>query len=444
MLTLLLAFIGCAVAMLLTVQHFTKTENGCFKSGEGCASTLSSAYGQVKGVPTAAFGLAMYGALAGLCLARRKQLRSGRDHEAARAAAYAVSGAGDGGDADSVRADFEGSGDRPASSSSFSNRASQTGAFLPMAASGASVRRLDLMIWGLSLLGFGISVWLQYVAIYQLESFCKYCFTSATIVTLIFALASRDYLLDGRTLNGEQKMLVGVIGFIFVMCGFIIGPQIWEIASKPHIQREAPIRSDNRAEVTNQLLHVKGDPKAKYTLIEFADYMCSHCALAAPEMEKALLQNPHDVRIAFRNFPLPMATHRWAHQAAVAAEAAGEQGKFWEMHDLLFKRQEEMAAPNFTDADLRLRTEAHRYDLVLMDVQMPEMDGFEATGKIRNELGLNLPVLAMTAGVMESEREECIACGMNDFIAKPIDVEDMLRVIARNLPVTQKTASGLA
>lgn len=50
----------------------------------------------------------------------------------------------------------------------------------------------------------------------------------------------------------------------------------------------------------------------------------------------------------------------------------------------------------------------------------------------------------MTAGVMESEREECIACGMNDFIAKPIDVEDMLRVIARNLPATQKTASGLA
>jgi CheY-like chemotaxis protein len=92
----------------------------------------------------------------------------------------------------------------------------------------------------------------------------------------------------------------------------------------------------------------------------------------------------------------------------------------------------------------RLRTEAHRYDLVLMDVQMPEMDGFEATGKIRNELDLHLPVLAMTAGVMESEREECIACGMNDFIAKPIDVEDMLRVIARNLPATQKTASGLA
>ncbi|SEN79517.1 Signal transduction histidine kinase [Duganella sp. CF517] len=80
-----------------------------------------------------------------------------------------------------------------------------------------------------------------------------------------------------------------------------------------------------------------------------------------------------------------------------------------------------------------LRTESHRYDVVLMDVQMPEMDGFEATRLIRSELKLTLPVLAMTAGVLASEREQCTASGMNDFIAKPIDVEEMLRAILRNL-----------
>jgi len=92
------------------------------------------------------------------------------------------------------------------------------------------------------------------------------------------------------------------------------------------------------------------------------------------------------------------------------------------------------AVDNGVAALERLRTDAHRYDLVLMDVQMPEMDGFEATTRIRADLGLTLPVLAMTAGVMESEREQCIACGMNDFIAKPIDVEQMLRVIGRHIP----------
>jgi len=78
-----------------------------------------------------------------------------------------------------------------------------------------------------------------------------------------------------------------------------------------------------------------------------------------------------------------------------------------------------------------LRSE--RYDLVLMDVQMPVMDGFTATRLIREELRLQLPVVAMTAGVMESEREQCIAAGMDDFIAKPIDVEQMFATIQRRL-----------
>ncbi|KQN69336.1 histidine kinase [Duganella sp. Leaf61] len=72
-------------------------------------------------------------------------------------------------------------------------------------------------------------------------------------------------------------------------------------------------------------------------------------------------------------------------------------------------------------------------DLVLMDVQMPVMDGFTATRIIREELRLSLPVIATTAGVMASEREQCIAAGMDDFIGKPIDVEQMFSILARHL-----------
>jgi len=78
------------------------------------------------------------------------------------------------------------------------------------------------------------------------------------------------------------------------------------------------------------------------------------------------------------------------------------------------------------------------YDLVLMDVQMPVMDGFAATGAIRQELKLDLPILAMTAGVMQSEQERCIAAGMNDFIAKPIDVEQMLDIVLRHIPAGRR------
>ncbi|MDC8759150.1 CHASE domain-containing protein [Janthinobacterium fluminis] len=92
----------------------------------------------------------------------------------------------------------------------------------------------------------------------------------------------------------------------------------------------------------------------------------------------------------------------------------------------------------------RLRTDPRRYDLVLMDVQMPVMDGFAATRAIRAELALALPVLAMTAGVMLSEREQCLASGMNDFIAKPINVEQMLAAIARHLPAGRLLRPGAA
>ena len=66
---------------------------------------------------------------------------------------------------------------------------------------------------------------------------------------------------------------------------------------------------------------------------------------------------------------------------------------------------------------------ANDYDLVLMDCQMPVMDGYEATGKIRDELHLrNLPIVAMTANALASDRERCLSAGMNDHIPKPIDV----------------------
>lgn len=74
------------------------------------------------------------------------------------------------------------------------------------------------------------------------------------------------------------------------------------------------------------------------------------------------------------------------------------------------------------------------YDAVLMDVQMPEMDGLETTKAIRNKLGLkDLPIIAMTAHAMYGDREKCIAAGMNDYIPKPVDRERLLALLSLNL-----------
>jgi two-component system, sensor histidine kinase and response regulator len=72
------------------------------------------------------------------------------------------------------------------------------------------------------------------------------------------------------------------------------------------------------------------------------------------------------------------------------------------------------------------------YDGVLMDCQMPVMDGFAATRKIReNPANTNLPIIAMTANAMVGDKEKCLGAGMNDFIAKPIDVDQMFATLAR-------------
>lgn len=81
--------------------------------------------------------------------------------------------------------------------------------------------------------------------------------------------------------------------------------------------------------------------------------------------------------------------------------------------------------------------QSNRYDLILMDCQMPEMDGYEATGAIRAleaQSGGHIPIIAMTANAMAGDRERCIAAGMDDYLSKPVGMEQLRIKIQRWLP----------
>ncbi|MCF3107450.1 response regulator [Niabella sp. CC-SYL272] len=85
-----------------------------------------------------------------------------------------------------------------------------------------------------------------------------------------------------------------------------------------------------------------------------------------------------------------------------------------------------------------------QYSLVLMDIQMPEMDGFTTTAVIRNELHLTLPVIAMTANALTSQKEQCLNAGMDAYISKPLDEAQLHHLLVRWLdePRTQTTVAA--
>ncbi len=105
------------------------------------------------------------------------------------------------------------------------------------------------------------------------------------------------------------------------------------LSSAPPTQQRAMPRDE-------QPVHFKGRLDAPVQLDEFGDYQCPPCGLFHPIAQRVLAQYGDRLRFSFRNLPLPK-IHKFAAEAARAAEAAGQQGKFWEMHDLLYEKQQE-------------------------------------------------------------------------------------------------------
>lgn len=110
--------------------------------------------------------------------------------------------------------------------------------------------------------------------------------------------------------------------------------------------------------------HVQGPADAPLTMVEYGDYECPYCGAAYPIVKRIQRQMGDRLRFAFRNFPITT-SHPHAEAAAEAAEAAGAQGRFWEMHDRLYENQSRLSRP-----DLRSHAEALGLDLERFDDEL--------------------------------------------------------------------------
>lgn len=112
--------------------------------------------------------------------------------------------------------------------------------------------------------------------------------------------------------------------------------------------------------------HVQGPADAAVTLVEYGDYECPYCGAAYPIIKQVQARMGDRLRFVFRNFPITT-SHPHAEQAAEAAEAAAGQGRFWQMHDLLFENQKHLR-----DRDLRAYAERLGLDVEQFDKELAE------------------------------------------------------------------------
>ena len=112
--------------------------------------------------------------------------------------------------------------------------------------------------------------------------------------------------------------------------------------------------------------HIQGPADAAVTLVEYGDFECPYCGGAYPIIKEVQARMGDRLRFVFRNFPIST-SHPHAEQAAEAAEAAAGQGRFWQMHDLLFENQRRLR-----DQDLRAYAEQAGLDLRQFDTELAE------------------------------------------------------------------------
>jgi protein-disulfide isomerase len=137
------------------------------------------------------------------------------------------------------------------------------------------------------------------------------------------------------------------------------------------------IQSDDSLALANLLLpiqpdnHVQGPAEARFTLVEYGDYQCPACGALFQTIQQVHEQLKEDVRLVFRHYPLS-GSHPQAQQAAEAAEAAGAQERFWEMHEILFQNQNALTNQDLQKYARQLELDMERFDAETKDHKYEE------------------------------------------------------------------------
>jgi Na+/H+ antiporter NhaA/2-hydroxychromene-2-carboxylate isomerase len=179
-----------------------------------------------------------------------------------------------------------------------------------------------------------------------------------TMSLLIAELSYSGLLLDEAKLGILTASAIAAVLSLVLFYGVALLPREWIRRSEARTSLPLPDLTEPVDAVRD---HVRGAPDAPVTLVEYGDYECPHCGRAAPSVLELLERFKGQVRFVFRHLPLPD-VHPNAALAAEAAEAAGAQGKFWEMHDMLLARQDALQLADLLRYAAELGLDTRRFE----------------------------------------------------------------------------------
>ncbi len=226
-------------------------------------------------------------------------------------------------------------------------------------------------------------------------------------------------------MKSEAKLFGGILAISLVLVGFAVYPTIMHMREAP--PPDKPV--DPKKQITQDVLlppesHTLGDPKAPFTLVEFGDYQCVSCKVALTEIKRIYDKNKHRLKIVFHHHQAN-AGHVNSPIMAQGAWAAGNQGKFWQMHDKLYEAQDRFKNLTMTEAmdDVMKIAKELRLDMLKFDPEFrsdksvnavdavedladkcevettPTFFFISSTGKVTQ-----LPRLTVMVGFMEDEK----------------------------------------
>jgi len=148
-------------------------------------------------------------------------------------------------------------------------------------------------------------------------------------------------------LTDESKLFAGIIGVTLAIIVIAV------------VALSQPVKPLEKSELIPEKTNIHGNAKAKTWLVEFSDFQCPACRTFETSVEALVKKYPQDLMVAYRHFPLPQ--HPFARDAALVAEAAGIQGKFFEMGSFLFKMQDTLGEELFASAAAELTLDMARF-----------------------------------------------------------------------------------